>query len=222
VAATGNARSESGSGLDLVQKATIALRQMIVRRELSAGEQIRQVELAEKLGLSRSPLREALRSLETEGLVAHVPNRGYFVVRLSADDLRQIYRMRRLLETEVLLSVRRPSAAELDDLRAANEAVEQAAEAPLGEVLTANRTFHFMIFALSPLDLINREIQRLWHVSEPYRAAYLSASERRTQIAMEHRAMLEALAEYDLAKLVETADEHRRIAGAAVVRLLTI
>ncbi len=102
--------------LQLTLQAAAQIRGLIIDRVLLPGEKIRQVELADRLGVSRSPLREALRTLESEGVVAYEINRGYVVARLDDDDLAQIYRMRALLEDELLRTVKRPDAAVLSDL----------------------------------------------------------------------------------------------------------
>jgi DNA-binding GntR family transcriptional regulator len=213
--------AEPQAGSDLTRRAVEALRELIVRRELAPGQKIRQVELAERLGLSRSPLREALSSLEAEGLLAHLPQRGYVVARLHVDHLAQVYRMRELLEAEVLRTARRPTPHELAQLRALNaEIAEALADGSLDRMLAANRAFHLALFALSPLGLVRREIERLWNISEPYRAAYLCLPQTRRRIIREHAAMLEALERGDTARVVRLADRHRAAAAATVTALL--
>src|SRR5258705_13989902 len=88
---------------ELTKQAADRIRDLIVRRQLLPGEKIGQVELARRLGVSRSPLREALRTLESEGIVTYEKNRGYLVARLDADELAQVYRLRAILEAELLL-----------------------------------------------------------------------------------------------------------------------
>ena len=196
---------------------------MIVRRQLAPGAQIRQVELASRLGLSRSPLRQALSALETEGLVTHEQQRGYFVARMSVDHLTQIYRMRELLETELLRTVRTPEPAELAGLAARNDAIQAAMDdGDVAGMLVANRAFHFGLFDLSPLGAIRQDVGRLWNTSEPYRATYLWLPTTRRRIIREHEQMLAALARGDRARLVQIADRHRNAARAAVTELLAV
>jgi DNA-binding GntR family transcriptional regulator len=208
---------------DLTREAIEALRAMIVRRQLAPGAQIRQVELASRLGLSRSPLRQALSALETEGLVTHEQQRGYFVARMSVDHLSQIYRMRELLETELLRSVRVPEAAELAPLAAHNDEISAAmADGDVAGMLVANRAFHFGLFELSPLGAIRQDVERLWNTSEPYRATYLWLPTTRRRIIREHEQMLAALVRGDRTRLVQIADRHRGAARAAVTELLAV
>jgi DNA-binding GntR family transcriptional regulator len=203
-------------------RAVDELREMMIRRKLMPGEQVRQEELAEMLGISRSPLREALRTLENEGFVRHAMNQGYFVTRLSAGELNQIYLMRRLLEEQVLRSAERPSEEQLAALSDANAAVAQAAaDGAVIDVLVANRQFHFEMFALSPLDLVIREVERLWNLSESYRAAYLWLPETKRRIVDEHGEMVDALRAYDLDRLVSIVYRHTEASREAVIQLLS-
>ena len=207
--------------LDATARAVRTLRDKVMSRRIGPGQQLRQDELAEELGVSRSPLREALRTLEAEGLLVHVPNQGYFVVRLRPADLQQIYVMRRLMETEILKSLRKPSASEALALGNENARLKEfVASGSSLRVLQANRRFHFAIFALSPLDLVIRQVERLWHLSESYRAAYLWLPARQDQIVEEHAAMLFALERGDLEELVSLADAHRAAAEESVIALL--
>ena len=104
-----------------------ALRRALVSGELAPGEQVRQESLAERFGVSRVPLREALKILEGEGRVVYLPHRGYFVAELSLDDLLEVYRMRELLEAEaVMVAVPRLGASDLAAISAACEDVRQA------------------------------------------------------------------------------------------------
>ena len=207
--------------LDATGRAVKKLREMIVSRRISPGQQLRQEVLAEDLGVSRSPLREAFRTLESEGLVVHWPNQGYFAARLRSAELQQIYLMRRLLETELLRTLRAPTAPEVSELRGLNRRMKALTqEGDLTAVLHANQQFHFQMFALSPLNLVQRQVERLWQISEPYRAAYLSIPASRERIVDEHAGMLEALANGDTGGLVERADRHREEAVRSVVALL--
>ena len=79
-----------------------ALRADILDGTLAPGDQIVQESLADRYGVSRVPLREALKTLESEGQVAYYPHRGYFVTELSVADLLEVYRLRALLEAEAI------------------------------------------------------------------------------------------------------------------------
>jgi DNA-binding GntR family transcriptional regulator len=206
---------------DATAQAVRILRDMIMSRRLGPGYQLRQDDLAEEMGLSRSPLREAFRTLEADGLLTHVPNHGYFVVRLRSAELQQIYLMRRLLEKQLLKSLRSPSGAELASLRRENDRMGKfVQDGNVTGLLQANRQFHFGIFALSSLDLVIRQVERLWHMSESYRAAYLWLPAAQQRIIVEHKALVDALEAGDVEGLIRVADGHRSAAEASVLALL--
>jgi DNA-binding GntR family transcriptional regulator len=208
-------------GRQLTLQAVDEIRELIFRHVLLPGEKVRQVELAQRVGVSRSPLREALRTLESEGMVSYEPNRGYVISRLDADDLAQIYRMRTLLEFEILRTIK-PAAAAVAEIAQHNADMVKAIEAEnISAILRANREFHFSIFALSPLSLFRREVRRLWQLSEGYRATYLWLPETRERIVQEHTAIIDALASLDISKLVELCMRHRDQSETVVVGLLS-
>jgi DNA-binding GntR family transcriptional regulator len=205
-----------------VGSAAEAIRELIARSEIGPGEQIHQAELAERLGVSRTPLREALRVLEREGLLVHEPNRSYRVVRLSTDELVQIYRMRTLLEGELLATLRRATKRDLVALRRTNAAIDVAvAEGSVRKMLSANRDFHFGVFQLSPLTLICNEVERLWRLCEPYHAAYLWHPTTRKRMVLEHDEMIEALAAHDRERLSQLVEMHRTAAETTLRELLS-
>lgn len=202
-------------------RATNAVRDMIMRGRLMPGQQLRQELLAEKLKLSRSPLREALRTLETEGFVRYVVNHGYFVAKFNAFELEQIYLLRRLLETELLKTMRRPTDVDIATLRAHNDEVEAGVKAgSIAQMLRANRQFHFTLLGMSPLTMVFREVERLWYLSEPYRAGYLWLPETRSRIVTEHNAIIDAVTAHDLDRLVSAAEQHRHASEQTVLSLL--
>ena len=203
-------RSEA-EPLQLTLQAAAQIRGLIIDHVLLPGEKILQVELAERIGVSRSPLREALRTLESEGVVAYEINRGYVVARLDDGDLAQIYRMRELLEDELLRTVRRPDPAVLNELKDLNDKMMISIDdRNVTEVLRYNRDFHFRIFDLSPLGQIRKEVSRLWQMSDIYSAAWWRRQpEAKKRINTEHKAIISALRKYDLDKLVEICATHR-------------
>ncbi|WP_037236995.1 GntR family transcriptional regulator [Rhodococcus wratislaviensis] len=203
------ANSELGHQLTL--QAAAQIRGLIIDRVLLPGEKIRQVDLAEKIGVSRSPLREALRTLEAEGVVSYEANRGYVVARLDDNDLEQIFDMREMLEAKLLKTISRPDPDCLRRLKEANDRMMEAIEArDVAKVLHWNREFHFGIFDLSPLNQFRREVQRLWQLSEGYSASWWwRTPDADKRINREHKAIIAALRKYDIEGLIALCDEHR-------------
>lgn len=191
------------------------VRGALISGYLSPGDRILQEDLAEALGVSLAPIREALAVLEQEGQVTYQPRRGYYVTEMDIDDLREIYELRALLERRAV-SVSLPN---IDD--GAMEVIEQAAQdcieaAERGDVageLQANRRFHFAIFG-SPDQALHtlRVIRLLWDSTETYRAVYFNAVDARHDTLDAHERILAALRRRDLDALITELDQHRNTA----------
>ncbi|MET8508994.1 GntR family transcriptional regulator [Streptomyces sp. NPDC004787] len=198
------------------------LRRAITTGELRPGDPIRQDALAARLDVSRVPLREALKALEAEGLVVHHVHRGYYVAELSLGDLEEIYRIRRLLETEaVRTALGRAPDGLADALERVQEEVERAARAGDVTVMAeANRRFHFTLIEASGMPRLVRLIATLWDATDAYRALYYAEDPHRERAVHEHRAVVSAVAEGDEEAVVRRLDEHREHAVAALRRVL--
>jgi DNA-binding GntR family transcriptional regulator len=198
-------------------RAIAAIRELIAQRELLPGEQIRQNELAQKINSSRTPLREALRSLTAEGLVKHSPNQGYFVIRLNASEIGQIYTLRRLLETQLLSTIERPPAKLLKRLAVLNDEIHKTSS--LATILEGNREFHFSIFELSPLKLFILNVKPLWDLCDSFRGSFLVMPKPRVEMYSQHAEIIARLREYDLPGLIAIHDGHRRMAEEEAIAL---
>ena len=187
-----------------------ALYRLIRTGELSPGQRVDQRVISERLEVSRTPLREALRALAMDGILTRTLNAGYAVAKISAAELLQYYSIRAFLEAEVLRALEWPSSSDLDELRKCNDRCRAAADAgALEELLASNMEFHFTIFRWSKLTIMAKEIERIWRVSDPYRALHLSNVDRRSNVAVDHDAMIDAIAAEDADRLIELQDAHR-------------
>jgi DNA-binding GntR family transcriptional regulator len=195
------------------------IRDLILHRVLVPGQPIRQAEIAERLNVSRSPIREALQGLEAEGLVTYQRNRGYVVTRLSAGLLRQAYRMRELLETELLQNIKWPNPEEMDQLRDLQTNLIEARDS-VNNLVRLNREFHFTIFALAQMSLFIEEVARLWRLTEPYRAVYLVNESIREEIIREHQIILECLDQRDRDLLLIMTAQHRKKSEVFLIKFL--
>ena len=187
------------------------LRRGIVSGELRPGEQIRQDALAERLGTSRVPLREALKILEGEGQVAYHPHRGYFVAELSSADLVEVYRIRELLEDEAIATaLPLLTDADLASLEAALLAIESAAASgDIPAMTRANREFHFLLIERAGMPRLSRLIRQLWDATDAYRSVYFAEPANRDQVEREHRAILDAARRRDIPGTVALLHSHR-------------
>ena len=195
------------------------IRDLILRRVLVPGQRVRQAEVAEMLNVSRSPIREALQGLEAEGLVTYQRNRGYVVTRLSAGLLQQAYRMRELLETELLQSICWPDQDALNRLKELESELVQAKDS-VNHLVRLNREFHFAIFALAEMSLFEEEVGRLWRLTEPYRAVYLVSETTREEIIREHQMILECLSQRDRDLLLILTAQHRKKSEVYLTKFL--
>lgn len=185
---------------------------------LPPGAQLVQEDLAARYGVSRVPLREALKTLESEGHVTYHPHRGYFVTELNEQDLREVYRIRELLEDEALgLAVVAATDEDVADIAALEEAIREADDAgSIDDMTAANRRFHFAILELSGRPRLVRMIRILWDATDAYRAIYYQSEANRHRVHGEHRQMVEALRLRDAAALCAAQAEHRRESADAV------
>ena len=203
-----------------MQEAVLAeLRRSINDGELRPGEVIRVDAVAQALQVSRIPVREALKILEGEGLVTHRPHVGYAVPSLSAEEIKEIYWLRALLEREAL---RRALERATDEDRAAAREACAAAEHALGQrdvnaFSEHARRFHTAILASRRMPRLLRLLQGLWDATETYRPA--SQLDERGQAALqaEHRVMLDAFLRGDDRRLTEAAEQHREHLLAAAL-----
>jgi len=206
-----------------VQELVLAeLRRALVAGELPADSRIGQEDLAERLGVSRHPIREALKVLEGEGQLSYVPRRGYFVTALSPSDLAEIYRMRQLLENEaVAVGTRRLTNDHLAELAQAHQAMAEAiARQDLAALTAANRTFHFTLLKPAGMPRLARMVSQLWDASNPYRARHFSDPENQLLSHREHGRILDAARQRDPELLIQLLDEHRSHAVPTLRRTL--
>jgi len=190
----------------------VELRGRILRGDLAPGSPLRQEDLADSLGVSRVPVREALRMLESEGHVAYAAHRGYRVAELDLDDLEEIYHLRALIEDDLARrALDRGDPTHLAGVRSAHMhlATAEASGDPTA-MAGANRAFHWAI--LRPPPRADRILTTLWDASEVYRARWFALSENIARGAHEHARALAAVEAGDADALVLVLAEHR--AGA--------
>ncbi|MHB8693923.1 MAG: GntR family transcriptional regulator [Solirubrobacteraceae bacterium] len=193
------------------QHALDALRRMIVAGELRPAQRVLQEDVAELLGVSIAPVREALRVLEQEGQVTYHPRRGYFVTELRIEDLEEIYALRQGLEERAARhALPLLDADTLERIELAAEDCVRAAQA--GEVareLEANRRFHFGLLESPDRPHTMRVIRQLWDSTEAYRALYYNSPEERHQAVKAHERILAAARAGQADALVAELDAHR-------------
>lgn len=177
----------------LVESISRDLRDQILAGKLAPGRRISQLSIADHYGVSRLPVREALRSLSSQGLVEIEPGRGARVTALDAADLSEVYLMRERLEPmAVALAVERVSEVEI---KAADSILAQM-EAPRtseNEWLQLDREFHTMWYRHVQMPRLAQTIDQLWDVAQRYRAMFRGTPGAISMSQLEHRMMLESI-----------------------------
>jgi DNA-binding GntR family transcriptional regulator len=180
------------------ESAVARLRQAIWRGEIAPGEWLRQEDLAERFGISPTPVREALRQLEADGLVEHIPHRGVKVVAYTLNTAREYYDLRVQLEPYALrLAAARMNTAELEELRALVVEAQGHLERQSLEALTdANWRFHEKLMWLCGSRLVQDVLAR---VRRSFQLdTLLLIPERAAASVEEHRRLVEALERGDV------------------------
>lgn len=174
------------------------LRTQILSGVIGPGERIRQEDIAERFGVSRLPVREALRMLETEGLTELQPNKGARVPHLSMSEVDVIYRMRESLEP-LALSESLPllEGADIDHLESIQSRIEGNAD--IQQFLDLDREFHLLSYSRCRVEPLSSYVVRLWNTTQHYRRAFiaLSGPGRMWIVNAEHRLLLDALVRRD-------------------------
>jgi DNA-binding GntR family transcriptional regulator len=189
------------------------LRDRIVDGELAADTKLVQEQLAERLGVSRTPVRDALTRLASEGLVTLVPGSGYLVNDLTEQDVTDVHQVRESLELlGVRLACGRHSTAELARLRALVEEMAAEDDATSSRHFELNRQFHSALIEPCGNPLLLQMVNSLWDhpVNRRITRSYVHEPAHVSQMVAEHRQIIEAAAEKDVDRLVALVAEHIR------------
>ena len=194
----------------LVELAVDRLRREILSGRADPGERLVEEQLTRRLGISRAPLREAMRLLAQQGLVEHIPRRGARVATLSDEDVRELYEVRDVLERHAVSSM--PADPDLTALRAALEVMRKATEADDRlELANAHRRFHTEVVALGG----NRQLADLYGSVLVRIQLYMAVNMRReAEVARaadgvhRHERLFAAMERGDAAGIVEALDAH--------------
>jgi DNA-binding GntR family transcriptional regulator len=195
----------------LSERISDELRRAVISGELAPGSRVRQEELAERFGASRIPVREALRRLESEGLVTLVPNSGAWIARVDVAECIEMYRIREQLEPLAIEeSVPRLAEAEIQQLERLTQAIESTSE--VEEFLRLDRDLHLLSYSRAGMPRLLDMIERFWNTTQHYRRAYFKLIERAGHwvIHAEHRLLLEAIKRRDAEEAARIVRGHIR------------
>ena len=199
-----------------------ALRERILRGDYPEGEPLRQDALADELGVSRIPVREALRQLEAEGLVTFNPHRGAVVSSLSLDEINELFELRADIECELLTRAIPRTTKEqleratdvLDEFQEALDAGEATRWGPL------NWHFHAALYAPAERKFTMGVLQKLHQHSDRYFRMQVLLAHGGMRANEEHRAIANAVRGRDIASATQLMRAHILGAGSSLVALL--
>lgn len=192
------------------------LREAIVRGSLIAGTALRQDELAERFGFSRMPIRDALRQLESEGIVSIHPTKGAQVAAMDATEIRDIYALRELLECEALrLSIPHLDRERLDDAETTLRKID--AEPDVGKWGSLNQSFHLLLYSRCGNERLLKVIEAHHKAADRYVRILLSRLDYTDRSQTEHRDLLVACRKKSTDRAVKILKRHLREGSATLV-----
>jgi len=186
------------------------IRENILNGVYKDNEELKENALATEIGVSRTPVREALRQLELEGLVRIVPNKGAYVTGITLKDVRDIYEMRSLLEG---LCAKKAAENVTDDIISDLESIVELSEfycekGKIDMVLELDNKFHQKLYQTAGSKLLRHTLTDFHHYLERMRKATLTDHDRAKNSNEEHRAILEAMRERNGEKASALATTH--------------
>jgi DNA-binding GntR family transcriptional regulator len=195
------------------------LRNQIVDGRLPAGERINEVHLARQLGVSRTPVREAIARLAQEGALRQVPRIGFFVLPLTLEEFEQIYPIRPLLDPEALRLAGLPSPTRMERLQEINDRI--ARETDADHIIDMDDRWHMELLADCPnkvlLDLIQQFIRR----TRRYEIALMRERTNVLVTVADHEAIIAALQRHDLDAACAALRTNLQTGRAPIVEWLT-
>lgn len=186
------------------------LREAIVEGELEPGERLLEVKLAEKMGVSRTPVREAIRMLELEGLVVMVPRKGAHVAEVTAKDIGNVLEVRAALDgLATSLATQRITEEEIERLHSIQkEFVNFVDKGDLQGSIKKDVEFHDFIYKTSRNEKLTQIAGNLWEQVQRFRVIYMRDTSNAKEIINEHNEILDAIGSKDSEKARLFAQKH--------------
>lgn len=186
------------------------LRRAILTGELKPGERLMEIHLAQKLGVSRTPIREAIHKLEQESLVTMMPRRGAVVAEISEKGLRDVLEVRRALDTFCAeVACDRITDEAKEELKVACKAFEDAvASGDITEIARADVAFHDIIIGATGNERMVMMINNLAEQMYRYRFEYIKDTSSHERLMKEHRKLMDAILSDNIIGARDAAREH--------------
>lgn len=199
-----------------------AIREAIITGSLTPGDRLMEIQLAETLGVSRTPVREAIRKLELEGFVVMIPRKGAYVADISMKDIADVFEIRAALEgLAAQLAAERITDEEIEQLeRLLVEIGRCIEEKDVAALVAADTRFHEMLYRASRNDRLQQILTLLREQIQAFRARTLAHKERMRIALEEHRGLVEAVTQRDPELARRLAQEHIESAENSLMNLI--
>jgi DNA-binding GntR family transcriptional regulator len=212
--------TKAGANLSRADSVYLSLKQKIRSGEFTPGDRLREIDLAARLDVSRTPIREAIGRLASEGLVELAPSRGVMVTRLDRQQVRELYALRESLEAAAaVMAAQNASAneiAEMEDILARSKGDALSAD----QHARLNQSFHKLIHEAAHNRYLTRALEQLSDSLALLPGTTFEVAGRPAVALQEHRDLLKAISERDTRKADEAARLHIRNAALTRLRLM--
>lgn len=199
------------------------LRKAIITGEFAPGERLMEISLANRLGVSRTPVREAIRKLELEGLVINIPRRGAQVARITEKSLRDVIEVRSVLEEfAAVLACERITEEEMDELKSLHEQFVLSIEGnDILDMVEKDEQFHDAIFHAAKNDRLISILANLREQFYRYRMEYIKDIKQRSTLVTEHQELMNAIFRRDGEAAKKTMKDHLVNQQQAVIQAIS-
>jgi DNA-binding GntR family transcriptional regulator len=199
-----------------------SLREAIINGNLEPGERMMEIQLADEMGVSRTPVREAIRKLELEGFVVMIPRKGAYVAGISLKDIADVFEIRAALESlAAALAAERITEEELESLECSLVKVAECTEADdLEALITVDTDFHDILYKASRNERLVQIVSNLREQIQRFRMTSLSQPGRMKDAMEEHRKLVEALSERNIELARTLAREHIEYAESSMLEVI--
>ena len=199
-----------------------SMREAIIQGRLKPGERLMEIQLADEMGVSRTPIREAIRKLELEGFVVMVPRKGAFVAGISVKDIVDVFEVRAALEALAAgLAAERITPDELEELERSLVAIsEVSSKDDIDAIVETDTNFHELIYRASRNERLFQIVIHLKEQIQRFRTTSLSQPGRSKDALEEHRKMVEAISDRNVELAQNLARDHIENAEQSMLNAL--
>lgn len=198
------------------------LREAILKGELKPGERLMELQLAAKLGVSRTPIREAIRMLEQEGLAVTIPRKGAEVAKMTEKDMEDVLQIREALdELAAKIACEQISEEQLEELVATMHEFEESTKTDnVKKISEADVKFHDIIYQSTGNPKLVNMLNNLREQMYRYRVEYLKEEQTRNLLVSEHEELVKAIREGDVQKAQDISFHHLENQRKAIIRTI--